>query len=186
MQVSVGGGGRQQCQLTDPKTGNVVGEVSFEVSEVRSPVCAVCLERGYLSPSSGKKAELACTCCRGTGCSQGQSVAPPSAASVYQQKSCQCDAHGGALSLQGGGMTGNTGSGMGGGMMSGTGGNQQVRRRPSLPEAVLCCVCLRLRAVYSVCCAQFRARHRKGRLLCLLCPNSSWVDAWLHSGSRLH
>jgi hypothetical protein len=31
------------------------------------------------------------------------------------------------LSLQGGGMTGNTGSGMGGGMMSGTGGNQQVR-----------------------------------------------------------
>jgi hypothetical protein len=32
-QVSVGGGGRQQCQLTDPKTGTVVGEVSFEVSE---------------------------------------------------------------------------------------------------------------------------------------------------------
>jgi hypothetical protein len=32
-QVSVGGGGRQQCQLTDPKTGTVVGEVSFEVSQ---------------------------------------------------------------------------------------------------------------------------------------------------------
>jgi hypothetical protein len=31
----VGNGGRQQCQLTDPKTGTVVGEVSFEVSQVR-------------------------------------------------------------------------------------------------------------------------------------------------------
>lgn len=32
-QVMVGNGGRQQCQLTDPKTGTVVGEVSFEVSQ---------------------------------------------------------------------------------------------------------------------------------------------------------
>ena len=38
MQVQVGSGGRQQCQLTDQKTGNVVGEVSFEISQVRHPI----------------------------------------------------------------------------------------------------------------------------------------------------
>ena len=34
----MGSGGRQQCQLTDQKTGNVVGEVSFEISQVRHPI----------------------------------------------------------------------------------------------------------------------------------------------------
>lgn len=32
MQVDISSGGRQTVRLTDPKTGAVVGEVSFEVS----------------------------------------------------------------------------------------------------------------------------------------------------------
>lgn len=122
----VSNGGRQQCQLTDPKTGTVVGEVSFEVSQVRNNIIRASWHDSddTLQLVPGRRAK--------TGIASlpravikivhpHLSVSPRCAIACTVVMVC-------IASLQGGGMTGGTGGGMGGGMMSGTGGNQQVRR----------------------------------------------------------
>ena len=107
----MGSGGRQQCQLTDQKTGNVVGEVSFEISQVRHPI-----------PPN----HAACTGCRALRQPTDQlpclPLNPQCRINVaMHRKGVACKGpHRVHMSLQGGGMTG---GGMGGGMM---GGNQQV------------------------------------------------------------